>query len=151
MRSQRAALETANYYNDPRVIAGMITKPKLNRSETALIYDLVDDDGDEFQIEVPCKMAVCSTCQGRGRHVNPAIDAGGLTEEDLNDHWSSEEREGYFHGAFDTTCNDCKGKRVVPVANLDALPEAERKMIIEYEEEEEASAREWARELAMGC
>lgn len=56
--------------------------------------------------------AVCPTCEGRGSHVNPGIDAEGLSAEDFAEDPDFE--ESYFRGDYDVPCAECGGARVVP-------------------------------------
>lgn len=82
---------------------------------------------------------VCSTCDGKGSHVNPDIDAGGISgddpfwEDDRDDDWDwggCEDDEGnlpvatsrYMRGDYDVSCYECHGKRVVPVPRDDNDP-----------------------------
>ena len=67
-----------------------------------------DDDDDE--IEVPVRYAVCGTCEGRGTHVHPSIDAHGIGREDFDA--DPDFRDEYFGGAYDVRCNECHGARV---------------------------------------
>jgi len=60
--------------------------------------------------EVPIRFEVCPTCNGRGRLVNPSIDAGGVSPEELDD---PDFREDYLAGMYDMTCPECGGRRVV--------------------------------------
>ena len=60
-----------------------------------------------------CEWEVCGTCEGRGKHVNPSIDAHGLTREDFDE--DPDFAESYFRGDYDMPCNECHGRRVVPV------------------------------------
>jgi hypothetical protein len=83
------------------------------------IYDYTDDvceaegfSADEIKLVVPAKNEVCSTCQGKGTHVNPSIDGSGLSREDF-EREGPEFQEDYFRGVYDVTCYECKGHRVV--------------------------------------
>lgn len=71
----------------------------------------------EEEIEVPIIFAVCPTCEGRGKHVNPSIDAHGITAEEWDRDWSYEDRENYISGFYDVSCYECDGDRVVPEIN----------------------------------
>ena len=48
------------------------------------------------EIELPVKMAVCPRCDGKGTHVNPAIDGHGISPEEFRD--DPEFGEAYFRG-----------------------------------------------------
>jgi RecJ-like exonuclease len=83
-------------------------------------FTSVTDEGDEVEVSLPAKYEVCSTCEGRGRHVNRAIDGNGLSREDFDEDPSFE--EAYFRGDYDVVCEECGGKRVILV-----IDEAEAK------------------------
>lgn len=72
-------------------------------------------EGDEGEVEIPAKYEVCSTCEGKGSHVNPSIDSKGLTAEDFNE--DPEFLEEYRRGTYDVACVECKGARVVPAVD----------------------------------
>jgi len=73
-----------------------------------------DDDGGSFEEEVEVQLTwkVCGLCAGRGKHVNPSIDANGLTAEDFEDDPGF--RRSYFRGDYDVLCHRCGGRRVEP-------------------------------------
>jgi len=84
---------------------------------------LDEDHGAYFCI--PSKFEVCGTCLGAGTHVNPSIDAHGITSEEWENDWDEESREAYRSGGYDVTCSECNGLRVVPVPDESrATPEA---------------------------
>lgn len=51
-------------------------------------------------------------CRGRGKHVNPAIDCGGIPASDFAE--DPDFAESYFRGHYDVPCAACGGRRVVP-------------------------------------
>jgi hypothetical protein len=59
------------------------------------------------------RFAVCPRCEGRGTHVNPAVDGNGLTAEDI-DEQGPDFLEDYLGGVYDVQCEECGGQRVVP-------------------------------------
>lgn len=63
-------------------------------------------------VTISAKYEVCPTCEGRGKHVNPSIDCGGITESEWAE-WGHEERDMYTSGGYDVICNQCNGLRVV--------------------------------------
>jgi hypothetical protein len=81
---------------------------------------LLNDDGDEIEVKFPAKYEVCDRCEGKGKHVNPAIDGNGLSREDF-DEAGPEFFEDYMSGVYDVTCYECKGERVVLVIDEDAV------------------------------
>jgi hypothetical protein len=85
---------------------------------------------DECGITVPTKFAVCGTCEGKGTHVNPSIDAHGIGADEWAE-WDQEDREAYMRGRYDVRCYECNGRNVVTVLDTNrASPE----MIKEWEQ-----------------
>ena len=55
-----------------------------------------DAEGDYCDdLEIPATYAVCDRCEGKGSHVNPAIDGNGLSAEDF-DEQGPDFREDYM-------------------------------------------------------
>lgn len=111
-----------SYDDDARVRGGERARQrKFDAAKMTLLYEVpatdeeldVDGCGDDVEITLPARFEVCPTCEGKGRHVNPSIDAHGLTREET-DSWCAEELEGYFQGRYDVECYECAGQRVVP-------------------------------------
>lgn len=102
-----------------------------------------DDDGEEHELTVPFKWIVCDVCEGKGKHVNPSIDAHGISAEEFAE--DPDFHEDYMSGVYDQPCNQCHGRRVVPepVDHLAALAE-HRQAEAEYRAECEMERR-------MGC
>jgi len=84
---------------------------------TATIEMYNQETGEEEEIDVPITFSVCPTCSGRGSHVNPSIDAHGITSDEWDRDWSHEDQENYINGMYDVSCYECQGKRVI--ATLD--------------------------------
>ena len=55
---------------------------------------------------------ICTLCKGKGTHVNPSIDCGGISAEDFNN--DPDLAEGYRDGLYDQPCNLCNGEKVIP-------------------------------------
>jgi hypothetical protein len=156
------SLEDRNYYNDPRVRAANRNNHlvfdenamTLTWTRNEAIYD--NEEGFEKDIVVVFHAAfgVCDTCGGKGKHVNPSIDSGGICQDD--EFWEDDCDEDtgesrYFRGDYDVTCYECDGRRVSPFIvetpeTADALAEYQ-----EYLREEAAYERERAAERAMGA
>ena len=81
------------------------------------------------------KYEVCKRCRGEGKHVNSAIDGNGLTAEDFAS-LGPDFEEDYFGGAYDVTCEECNGLRVVQTYES----------MTEEEKEDADFDREWASE-----
>ena len=126
------SLSDYNYLNDSR-----------NRPAAAQVLYFEHDDGSIEEIELPTKWDVCSVCDGEGQHVNPSIDAGGISacEFDTDPDFA----EAYFGGTYDVVCNRCHGRTTERVVDWDALtPE----QAAAYERQLEEEARDRAYELA---
>ena len=82
---------------------------------------------------------VCPTCDGRGYHVDPSIDADGFIPDDIDD------LEGYIHGQYDIPCNECRGRRVVPI------PAEYEKELQEDLDDRYETERMYAAERRMGA
>lgn len=107
-------------------------------------FILVDDgESDETEVEIPIEFGVCGTCDGKGRHVNPSIDAHGITEDEWGQ-WSSDEQEFYMSGGYDVECHECAGKRVVPIpveAHMTDEQKKAWKFVTDYQQERLADHR----------
>jgi hypothetical protein len=71
------------------------------------------EDGIDPEAPVGIRFEVCPACEGRGKYVNPSIDAHGLSREDFDE--DPDFRESYFSGDYDIDCRLCFGEKVVPV------------------------------------
>jgi hypothetical protein len=109
---------------------------------TATLWFEDEDGGYEETVDVPVTFVVCALCDGTGRHVNPSIDAHGLSREDFED--DPDFLEDYFNGIYDVICYLCKGANVVPVASDPKLLKAikdKRTASLEVAAEYEAERR----------
>ena len=104
------------------------------------------DDGSE--VEAPWKYEVCYGCEGKGKHGNPAIDAGGLSYEMQDD---PDFIDGYMSGVYDVPCNACAGKRVIPVTDWDALSKEERDALEAQRQADAECEAERLSEIRMGA
>ena len=147
-------MEELNYYRDPRVSAkrdGRWFDDFDSRGMRCLVTVWKDDE--EVCGWIPVHFEVCSLCQGRGKHTNPSIDAGGLSYEDF-DRDPDFERD-YRRGVHDVPCYECSGNRVVPAPNHDDFLSPEEvelvQLLREKQEDEAAHAAEVAAEMRWGC
>jgi hypothetical protein len=112
----------------------------------AVIVEEFDDAGehvDYVETPLPVEFQVCPLCQGRGAHVNPSIDAHGLSGEDFAE--DPDFAEDYFSGRYDQTCNECHGLRVVEGVDRDACPPA---LLALYDQQQQELAEMYAIEAA---
>ncbi len=113
-------------------------------------YVVENDDGEEIEYSVPAKYEVCGTCQGKGTHVNPAIDGHGISSEEWDNEWSEDEQEAYMKGCYDVTCHECKGTRVVLVVDEEKANAEDLKRFLDKLEAEHEYERECRHERDMG-
>tara|TARA_R110000803_G_scaffold23018_2_gene56704 strand:- start:199 stop:618 length:420 start_codon:yes stop_codon:yes gene_type:complete len=139
MWTRNQFVENMNYLGDPRT-QGPAKKPEL------ILYDEITDE--ETVVELPVRWEVCDVCEGEGKHVNPAIDCGGLSAHHFED---PDFAEDYKRGAYDVPCNCCGGKRVVEAVNWEALSDGQRKAYEDQLEDEYNSRQENLAELRMGA
>lgn len=119
------------------------------------VQDLQDDGKEDASgltadvlIENPVidvTLEICPTCQGRGSHVNPSIDAHGISSEEFSE--DPDFAEAYQNGAYDVPCAECHGESVVPVpvdvnvkAAIAAIEGRERESMAEMEAEQRMGA-----------
>jgi len=121
-------LEAVNYANDSRVRALDDPRHKYVVDEDKMTVTVrwddweADPDGNEcieHEATFPAHAVVCNVCDGKGSHVAPGIDSNGLTADDFYD--DPDFAEGYHRGAYNQTCNLCKGKRVTFEPDHDAI------------------------------
>lgn len=142
------------YHDDCRVRAAKSNTwyTSFNTRTKMATVSFKDEDGEECEIEVPCKYEVCPLCEGEGYHVDPSIDAEGLSAEDFQE--DPEFAEAYFNGAYNVRCYECKGNNVVPVVDLDRLTEEQKKIwerIVKEWDEDARFEHECAMERRMGA
>jgi len=152
--TRQAILEQRNYDNDHRVRAAERGNWYENIDEKRMIAEILvwDEDDEEKLVEVPIKFEVCPTCNGKGTHVNPSIDAGGICSDEFYDDRDFE--EDYMSGAYDVACYECGGKRVIPEIDQQSLTDEQKGAIeclnerLRWDEEDRAIQRA---ERAMGA
>lgn len=106
------SLDNYNYFNDHRVKARRDTWYESFNEESMTVDVRYEDDNDkEIVVVLPVLYEVCYTCDGKGKHVDPSIDSGGICYDDMEPDFEEE----YVTGRYDVTCYGCKGKRVLPV------------------------------------
>ena len=126
-------IDDYNYYGDGRVRASN-RKAWYESLDDNRMIATVDIDGEVRK--APFTYGVCPLCDGKGSHVNPSIDSGGLTADDFYE--DPEFKENYMNGTYDIPCNECHGKRVVPVCDdPEVLKERELNALYELEREVE--------------
>lgn len=90
----------------------------VDKNRMIMTVELINDDGDEVEVELPIRFEVCGRCDGKGSHVNPSIDGDGITSEEWNGpDWNDESHEMYMSGGYDVHCEECHGERVAPIVD----------------------------------
>jgi hypothetical protein len=104
-----------------------------------------DDDGEETEHELPCKMEVCYDCQGHGMVMNASMRNHGYSAEEFNESFDDEEKEHYFRrgGMYDVQCPTCNGKNVLPEVDRDACERDPKlkEILAVWDKQEESRAR----------
>ena len=106
------------------------------------------ESGDET-FTVKMVFEVCDLCDGKGTHVNPSIDAHGISREEFDEDPDFE--EDYFSGVYDVPCNKCRGARVFAVADEDNNPKELIEKIAEHEKDLRDMYAEMAAERRNGA
>lgn len=118
---------------------------------TLRTFTIDNDEGEEIEVTLPVRFEVCSRCEGKGKHVDPAVDEGGISPEEFAEDPDFE--EGYFEGRYDVTCHECDGLRVSEVVDEERVTDAQRPALDAYREHHESVARrvrERRAEMRMG-
>lgn len=141
----------ANYENDARVRAKNKWYDAHDDKRLILFVKLWDDD-EEFEATFPFRWDVCSTCQGKGSHVNPSIDCDGLSAKDFAE--DPDFAEQYWGGAYDQPCNGCGGRTTERVLDEDRFNDQHREwyaLLEEYWRDEAEYRAECEAERRMGA
>ena len=99
---------------------------------------------------IPAKYVVCDNCEGKGTQVNPNVDGHGLTQEDF-DEQGPDFFDDYMSGVYDIPCLECKGLRVVLVADENRLTAEQMQEYNQYLDDEYAYQQEMYWERMAGC
>lgn len=95
-----------------------------------------NDEGEEITTTFPSKNEVCPECEGTGFVLAGGLRGAAFSAEEFCEAFEPEEREEYFRrgGIYDTTCDVCRGKNVIPVIDEEHLTEEQKKLFAEYTE-----------------
>jgi hypothetical protein len=144
-----------NYDRDSRVVNAR-EQAEFNSGfdVRSMTFTFQVDNGEEEEepksYVLPAKYEVCPTCNGRGSHVRPSVDAGGYNFDD--DDYDPETGESvYWSGMYDQTCETCHGRTTVPVIDRDRADKATLAIWDERCEEDADYERICRMERMMGC
>ena len=118
-------------------------------------FVLIDRSDNPTTHRVAGVFEVCPMCEGHGTHLAFSLQAESYTPEEFRQVFTREEQAAYFTrgGMLDVVCAECRGLRVVVVANPDAMEPAD---LIAYgallgqREAEARCEREHEAERSMG-
>lgn len=111
------------------------------------IREVLNDEGYEIQIKVPCHWEICGTCRGDGKH---SAHLGAITSSEW-DEWDYEEQETYMSGGYDRTCEDCGGSGKILTEDYDKLPKEDRERLEKQDRDEYLYRQECEAERRAGC
>ena len=155
-----------NYHRDLRVVAAgrhawFNSIDAAKQTVEVEIYDPSDEllaalkiddyapEDEHIVVDARFQWEVCDTCRGKGTHVDPSIDAHGITRDEFDRDPDFE--EAYRGGNYDVPCYGCKGRTTVPV--LDG--EDNQKLLVEHIHAMQKDAADHQRavadELRYGC
>jgi hypothetical protein len=120
---------------------------RFDEERMILMVSLWDGD-DEEEVELPAVYEVCPTCEGKGRHVNPAIDDRGISAEEFAE--DPEFERCYRRGVYDVSCYECGGRRVIPVPDRDAIDGVLMQRVDDQAWEDHVARVDMLREREMG-
>lgn len=101
----------------------------------SIFWECEDDNGNITEYEFPTRWSICPRCEGRGVHDHQCF-SNGITGSEWTELTMGDPDfpERYYQGDFDVTCTECKGLRVVPEINHEAIDP----MLLERYYQEEA-------------
>lgn len=128
---------------DSRDLAAVMSRWYRSFDERTMIA--IHEDGDGETHEIKCEYRVCGLCEGKGKHVNPAIDSHGISMSEFHD--DPDFAEDYFGGLYDIPCNQCHGTRVEPWP----VEESDQELVEDFLRAECDYARICEAERRFGC
>jgi len=96
--------------------------------------------------ELPTYKIVCPTCNGTGKHVNPAIDCNGLSHADFD--CDPDFHESYMRGDYDVSCYECGGNNVVDSVDREKAKRDCPELLAEFDDWMQSAAESDAIEAA---
>ena len=122
----------------------------FNKATMTLFVPLTDEEEVDELHEFHCGYEVCHTCGGRGTHVNPSIDAHGISTDEWANDWSHQDRENYFSGFYDVACYECGGNKVIPQIIIEQADKKSLQLLLDWQDSEIEYRKEIAWERKMG-
>lgn len=120
----------SDYYSDD---------PRDHARDRSVLNVVIWEGDTEITVDLPVKYEVCDLCEGRGKYVNPSIDAHGISAEEFAE--DPDFAEEYFRGSYDVPCGQCKGQRVMAVADVAKCSFEQKRALVTYRKQERENAR----------
>ena len=117
----------------------------MSRHENLILYM-----GDDTEVHLPTRWAICPDCQGEGAR---ACGGQAFTASEWNEacHDDPDFAEEYMNGTYDRTCEDCGGSGKIKMVDEDLLSQEQRDAWEKQCQEDYDMAAERAAEMRMGC
>jgi DnaJ-class molecular chaperone len=117
------------------------THPALYNEETQ----------EQVTLNLPARRVVCPTCNGYGHHFRNDLDENSFVRECFEER-DEESLYLYKAGAFNQTCSECKGQKVLDEIDWDYFNSQypnESKMVSDwdYQQMQWEQEREWERRM----
>ncbi len=136
-------------HRDAMANYGRLLPPHTFDESKMLLTMEFEGEGGDVKYEFPCDFQVCGTCDGKGKHVNPSIDAHGITQDEFYEDPGFE--EAYMEGQYDVSCYECNGKRVMPHIRREHIDDKILQFIDEWIQDEISFRAECEFERRMGA
>ena len=102
-----------------------------------------DNDGAKIE-NLPTCWAICGECHGDGA---TSAYLGAIDHDD----WDEDELRAYLNGAYDRSCDACRGSGKVKTINYDQLTPDQRVDVEDQDAQVANCHAEMAAEQRMGC
>jgi DnaJ-class molecular chaperone len=123
---------------------------EVNMKDNKVITVFLLIKGEESEVEVSSKNALCDYCEGEGQVSRFRDEA--FTQGDFDSFEEfSEFAQECGRGMYDVKCPECKGNKVVRVPDLSELSPEELEGYRNQQREEESFRREQESERRMGA
>jgi len=128
------------------VVPDEVLKKAMHELGDWVLYFLYPGDKEHT---LHLKWEVCGTCDGRGKHVNPSIDAHGISPEEFQEDEGF--REDYLAGAYDVPCYECGGRTTSPVIDREHTSGETIRFVNDWLDEEYSYQQTVLAERRMGA
>lgn len=123
----------------------------MSTLSNVLTIFLLSASHDSTEIQVGTKNALCEECDGEGKVCRFRHDCFTLSDFDGDSEEMSSFADDIGQGQYDVPCPECKGKKVIKVADLSDLTAEQLTDYRRQQEEDSYHAAERASERRMGA